>query len=119
MDGFDSVATDVDLLYGTGDAGPPSTFPPQFVVPYGIPFVHIDSSDAGGNIQNLYRTGQIKGAIIGLRGGAEFELLTGIPGKNSSYMFGSLLSTAFVVIGLIVSNIVFIVIPKLRGRSEG
>lgn len=65
----------------------------------------------------IYVVGDIDGMIAGVRGGAELSALTGIFSTAQAYMNGWVFLGSFVIIGLIWSNITYILIPRLR-REE-
>jgi hypothetical protein len=55
----------------------------------------------------FWRSGQIKGALVGLRSAAEYEAITGITGLATKRMFQSTMVTAFVIIGMITSTVIY------------
>jgi hypothetical protein len=62
----------------------------------------------------FFSTGQIDGFIGGMRGGAEYEKLTGYLGANTLVMIQSFFSAGYVVILVIAGSLLYLV---RRGRG--
>ncbi|MCP4580905.1 MAG: hypothetical protein GY839_04760 [candidate division Zixibacteria bacterium] len=59
---------------------------------------------------------QLKGLAGGMKGGAEFEILTDLPGRAVKYMVGQTFAHTVIVLFIIVANIAFF---ATRGDSKG
>jgi hypothetical protein len=90
---------------GGGIGGYPTTLSTAFVEEYGTPFIMIGTTSSPGFTGKLIGGGFLKGLIVGTRGGAEFEALTGIPGDSVKYMSAQVGVVYLVIIGLIILNV--------------
>ena len=108
MQGLD-VGIDWDLtIYSAGGGGAASyaeVFPTVFVIPYGTTFVAALTTEATSWVSKQLATGLMDGLIPGVRGSADYEALTGIPGLGSKYMIGTIVVAVMCIIGLVASNI--------------
>jgi hypothetical protein len=59
---------------------------------------------------------QLKGLAGGMKGGAEFEILTDLPGRAVKYMVGQTFAHAIIVLFIIIANVAFF---ASRGSKKG
>jgi hypothetical protein len=59
---------------------------------------------------------QLKGLAGGMKGGAEFEILTGLPGRAVKYMVGQTFAHTVIVLFIIIANIAYF---ATRGERKG
>jgi hypothetical protein len=59
---------------------------------------------------------QLKGLAGGMKGGAEFEILTGLPGRAVKYMVGQTFAHAIIVLFIIIANVAYF---ASRGSRKG
>jgi hypothetical protein len=59
---------------------------------------------------------QLKGLAGGMKGGAEFEILTGLPGRAVKYMVGQTFAHTVIVLFIIIANIAYF---ATRGDRKG
>jgi hypothetical protein len=59
---------------------------------------------------------QLKGIAGGMKGGAEFEILTDLPGRAVKYMVGQTFAHTVIVLFIIIANIAFF---ATRGEKKG
>ncbi len=55
---------------------------------------------------------QLKGILGGMKGGAEFEILTGLPGRAVKYMTGQTFAHTIIVLFIIMANIAYFTTRK-------
>ncbi len=59
---------------------------------------------------------QLRGLAGGMKGGAEFEILTGFPGRAVKYMVGQTIAHAVIVLFILIANFAFFM---TRGTRKG
>lgn len=107
---FNELKKDSDLLIGLDARGLETIF----VVRYNTPVLEMGGTDSAGYLALSYTAGYFKGMIMGQRGGAEYEILSGIQGRAMAYMQNAMIVTALVVTALIGGNIQYV----LKQREE-
>lgn len=62
---------------------------------------------------------QLKGILGGMKGGAEFEILTGLPGRAVKYMVGQTFAHAIIVLFIVIANVAYFATRnKEKGRMQ-
>ncbi len=107
----------VDLIYSLS-AGYPGT---QEWVQYAVDVFHVKLAAGNTAVQapSMYpyvQTGQLAGVLGGMKGGAEYETVLGIPGIAVSYMFSQAVAHAVICLFIIIGNLAFFS-SKKRKRS--
>jgi hypothetical protein len=69
-------------------------------------------TDSASYLALSYTAGYFQGMIMGQRGGAEYELLSGIPGKAMSYLQNTFTISTVMVIIMIVANVQYVLKKK-------
>jgi hypothetical protein len=64
-------------------------------------------------------SGQLTGLLGGMKGGAEFEALTGFPAKANKFMVSQTAAHLVVIIFVIVGNIAFFAMQSRQRRTRG
>jgi len=59
---------------------------------------------------------QLKGILGGMKGGAEFEILTGLKGRAVKYMVGQTFAHTIIVLFILIANIAYF---ATRGKEKG
>ena len=98
---FDALKTDAELMIGLDARGMDAIF----IVRYNTPFIEIGGTDSASYLASSYTAGYFKGMLMGQRGGAEYELLSGIPGNSFSYLQNALTIGAVMITLMIVMNV--------------
>jgi hypothetical protein len=62
-------------------------------------------TDSASYLALSYTAGYFKGMLMGQRGGAEYELLSGIPGKSFAYLQNALTIGIVMIVLMIVMNV--------------
>jgi hypothetical protein len=101
MSNFDELKVDADLMLGLDARGVDAIF----VVRYNTPMLEIGGTDSASYLAMSYTAGYFKGMLMGQRGGAEYELLSGIKGKSFAYMQNALTIGAVMIILMVVMNV--------------
>ena len=101
MSNFDALKIDADLMLGLDARGLDSIY----VVRYNTPILEIGGTDSASYLASSYTAGYFKGMLMGQRGGAEYELLSGIPGKSFAYMQNALTIAGVMITLMIVMNV--------------
>lgn len=104
MQNFDALKSDCELMIGLDQRALESIF----VIRYNTPVILMGGTDTAGYLAMHYTAGYYKGMIMGQRGGAEYEFLSGIPGKASTYMLNSMLVAGVVTVALVIGNIQYL-----------
>jgi len=104
MKNFDALKNDADLMIGLDQRG----LEGMYVIRYNTPVILMGGTDTAAYLAMHYTAGYYKGMIMGQRGGAEYEYLSGIPGKAMSYMLNSMSCALIVTVGLVVGNIQYL-----------
>lgn len=88
-------------------------------MPADVKYVSVYSSSTGvvyDTVNNWY-AGLLTGFLAGIKQGGQYELLTGIPGDSSKLLLSETLAGAFVLGGMIIGNVLFL-INRFAGRKE-
>jgi hypothetical protein len=101
MKNFDSLKSDADLMIGLDARGLETIF----VVRDNTPLLEMGGTDSAAYLAMSYTAGYFKGMIMGQRGGAEYEYLSGIQGKAMSYAQNTLTLSAIMVVLMVAANI--------------
>jgi hypothetical protein len=101
MANFDALKTDADLMIGLDARGLETIY----VVRYNTPVLEMGGTDSAAYLALSYTAGYFKGMLMGQRGGAEYEVMSGLIGKASSYAQNTLTLSAIMVIAMIAANI--------------
>lgn len=113
MSNFNELKVDADLMIGLDARGLETIF----VVRYNTPVLEMGGTDTAAYLALSYTAGYFKGMIMGQRGGAEYELLSGIKGNAMSYLQNTFTISLIMVIIMIVANINY-VLKKPAPPSE-
>jgi len=97
-----NVVDDVDLLLSIEDRGGLHS---AFVIPYGMTELGIYRTAGFSYAGGWYTAGFIQGLLVGQKGGAEFELLTGVPGIGASFLFTQTSVAAFILLVYVFANV--------------
>jgi len=101
MANFDALKSDADLMIGLDARGLETIF----VVRYNTPVLEMGGTDTAAYLALSYTAGYFKGMLMGQRGGAEYEFLSGLPGKAMSYAQNTLTLSAILTVAMIAANI--------------
>ncbi len=82
MSKFNELKVDADLMIGLDARGLETIY----VVRYNTPVLEMGGTDSASYLALSYTAGYFKGMLMGQRGGAEYEILSGIPGNARSYL---------------------------------
>lgn len=110
MSNFNELKTDADLMLGLDARGLETIY----VVRYNTPVLEIGGTDSASYLALSYTAGYFKGMLMGQRGGAEYEILSGIPGNARSYLQNTFTISTIMVIIMIVTNVRYV----LNKREE-
>jgi len=105
----------VDLIYSLS-AGYPGT---QEWVQYAVDVFHVKLAAGNTAVQapSMYpyvQTGQLAGVLGGMKGGAEYETVLGIPGIAVRYMFSQAVAHAVICLFIIIGNLAFFASKKKK-----
>lgn len=105
----------IDLIFNLS-AGYPGT---QEWVQYGVDVFHVKLAAGNTAVQapSMYpyvQTGQLSGVLGGMKGGAEYETLLGIPGRAVRYMFSQAVSHAVICLFIIIGNLAYFSLRRRR-----
>jgi hypothetical protein len=106
----------IDLIFNLS-AGYPGT---QEWVQYAVDVFHVKLAAGNTAVQapSMYpyvQTGQLAGVLGGMKGGAEYETLLGIPGRAVRYMFSQAVAHAVICLFIIIGNLAYF---SLRRRQK-
>ncbi len=107
-------ATDFAMVLTTGEFE--VVWVNQWWVPYKVPVGVMGIAMKGSALQPYYASGDLFGLAVGVRGGAELELLIGEPGGAAKKMDSISLSHLLIVILIILANIGFLAAKYSGGR---
>ncbi len=110
MSNFNELKTDADLMIGLDARGLETIY----VVRYNTPVLEMGGTDSASYLALSYTAGYFKGMLMGQRGGAEYEILSGIPGNARSYLQNTFTISTIMVIIMIVTNVRYV----LNKREE-
>ena len=105
MNNFNALKTDCDLMIGLDARGLETIY----VVRFNTPVLEIGGTDSASYLAQSYTAGYFKGMLMGQRGGAEFELLSGIRGNAFSYLQNALTIAIVMVIIMVIANIRYVI----------
>ena len=108
MSNFNELKVEADLMIGLDARGLETIY----VVRYNTPVLEMGGTDSASYLALSYTAGYFKGMIMGQRGGAEYELLSGIPGKAMSYLQNTFTISTVMVIIMIVANVQYVLKKK-------
>ena len=108
MSNFNEMKVDADLMIGFDARGLETIY----VVRYNTPVLEMGGTDTASYLALSYTAGYFQGMIMGQRGGAEYELLSGISGKAMSYLQNTFTIATVMVIILIVANVQYVLKKK-------
>jgi len=109
MSNFNALKTDADLMIGLDARGLETIY----VVRFNTPVIEMGGTDSASYLALSYTGGYFKGMLMGQRGGAEYELLSGIQGKSFSYLQNTLTIAAVMIIVMVAANVQYL----LKKRS--
>jgi len=110
MSNFNELKVDADLMIGLDARGLETIY----VVRYNTPVLEMGGTDSASYLALSYTAGYFKGMLMGQRGGAEYEILSGIPGNARSYLQNTFTISTLMVIIMIVTNVRYV----LNKREE-
>jgi hypothetical protein len=105
---FNELKVDADLMIGLDARGLETIY----VVRYNTPVLEMGGTDSASYLALSYTAGYFKGMIMGQRGGAEYEILSGIPGNARSYLQNTFTISTIMVIILIGANVRYVLNKK-------
>ena len=109
MSNFNALKTEADLMIGLDARGLETIY----VVRFNTPVIEMGGTDSASYLALSYTGGYFKGMLMGQRGGAEYELLSGIQGKSFSYLQNTLTIAAVMIIVMVAANVQYL----LKKRS--
>jgi hypothetical protein len=104
MDNFNELKEEADLMIGFDARGLETIY----VVRFNTPVLEMGGTDSASYLALSYTAGYFKGMLMGQRGGAEYELLSGIRGNSFSYLQNTLTISAIMIIIMVIANIQYI-----------
>jgi hypothetical protein len=104
MSNFNELKEEADLMIGLDARGLETIY----VVRYNTPVLEMGGTDSASYLALSYTAGYFKGMIMGQRGGAEYEILSGIPGNARSYLQNTFTISTIMVIIMIVANVRYV-----------
>lgn len=104
MSTFDELKSDADLMIGLDARGLETIY----VVRYNTPVLEMGGTDSASYLALSYTAGYFKGMIMGQRGGAEYEILSGINGNARSYLQNTFTISTIMVILMIIKNVQYV-----------
>jgi hypothetical protein len=110
MSNFNELKVDADLMIGLDARGLETIY----VVRYNTPVLEMGGTDSASYLALSYTAGYFKGMLMGQRGGAEYEILSGIAGNARSYLQNTFTISTIMVIIMIVTNVRYV----LNKREE-
>ncbi len=114
MSNFDALKSDCDLMLGLDARGLETIF----VVRYNTVVLEIGGTDSASYLALSYTGGYFKGMIMGQRGGAEYEVLSGVKGKAFSYLQNTLTIASVMIIIMVVANVRYVLNRPPQGAKE-
>lgn len=115
MADFNNLKEEADLMIGLDARGLETIY----VVRYNTPVLEIGGTDSASYLALSYTGGYFKGMLMGQRGGAEYELLSGIKGNSFSYLQNTLTIAAVMIIIMVVSNVMYVMKGPTSKATEG
>jgi len=101
MSNFEALGTQCDLMIGLDARGLETIF----VVRYNTPVLEISSTGAASYLALSYTGGYFKGALFGQIAGAEYQVLSGLPGHALSYAEQMVVLGSVMIILMVAFNI--------------
>jgi hypothetical protein len=114
MDNFDELKVDCELMIGLDARGLETIY----VVRFNTPVLEMGGTDSASYLALSYTGGYFKGMIMGQRGGAEYEILSGIQGKAFSYLQNTFTISAIMIIILVVANVMYVMKKPAQAEAE-
>jgi len=114
MRNFDELKVDCDLMIGLDARGLETIY----VVRYNTPVIEMGGTDSASYLALSYTGGYFKGMIMGQRGGAEYEILSGIQGHASSYLQNTLTISAIMIILMVILNVQYVLKKPAQAAEE-
>ena len=111
---FDELKVDADLMIGLDARGLETIY----VVRYNTPVIEMGGTDSASYLALSYTAGYFKGMIMGQRGGAEYEILSGIKGKAFSYLQNTFTISAIMIILMVVLNVQYVLKKPALATEE-
>ncbi|HSL93994.1 MAG TPA: hypothetical protein VK905_05260 [Bacillota bacterium] len=100
---------DIILEFATGDPGF-NAYLRQVIEPYpGVQYAVAVVTVSFPGLMPYFASGQVKGALQGLRGAAEYEILNGIPGQGAARMDAQSLGHIVIIAFIILGNLAYFV----------
>ena len=115
MADFNNLKEEADLMIGLDARGLETIY----VVRFNTPVLEIGGTDSASYLALSYTGGYFKGMLMGQRGGAEYELLSGIKGNSFSYLQNTLTIAAVMIILMVVSNVMYVMKDPSSKATEG
>jgi len=104
FEGFDGIKN-ISLLTEYANSIQPQYYLRQLNAKYNVPMVVSFVAMGAPGYMTYFSSGQLKGLLAGVAGGAEYELLAGAPGEAASQMDALSLGTSVFLAAIILSNI--------------
>jgi hypothetical protein len=104
MSNFDELKKDADLMIGFDARGLETIY----VVRFNTPVLEMGGTDSASYLALSYTAGYFKGMLMGQRGGAEYELLSGIKGNSFSFLQNTLTISAVMIIIMVIANVRYV-----------
>jgi len=112
MQGFTSMAKASLLVVVTGTLPGPDKYLKMVSIPTGLQMAVGTTAGMASTENQYYRSGQYKGLLMGARGGAEYEFLTGHPGRAIVNMDSQSAAHIMVVLLIVLGNVGYFVSKK-------
>ena len=104
LDTFDELKVDAELMIGLDARGLETIY----VVRYNTPVICMGGTDSASYLALSYTAGYFKGMIMGQRGGAEYEVLSGIKGKSFAYLQNTFTISAVMILIMVIANVQYV-----------
>jgi len=114
MADFNALKSEADLMIGFDARGLETIY----VVRFNTPVLEMGGTDSASYLALSYTTGYFKGMLMGQRGGAEYELLSGIKGNSFSYLQNALTISAIMIIIMVVANVQYVMKRQSSATEE-
>ncbi len=91
---------------------------------YGMPIIAAGTAPVLPNVSPYLNSGQVKGAVVGTSGAAEYEILAGVPGLATGAMDAQQIGHVLIIVMVALGNLGYLFQRKhspkgLRGGSRG
>jgi len=114
MNNFDELKVDCDLMIGLDARGLETIY----VVRFNTPVIEMGGTDSASYLALSYTGGYFKGMIMGQRGGAEYEILSGIKGRAFSYLQNTFTISAIMIILMVILNVQYVLKKPAQAAEE-